>query len=166
MKGDSYMPQRPSSNFSIKYSLYGSMVFKIAMVNLGNKDDAEETMQEAFYKLLYKSPQFNDDEHEKAWLIRITINLCRDILRSVWHKRVVKMEEIEEYYDAPSDSSVMKEIVELPVKYKTVIYLYYFEDYSIKQISEILKTKESAIKMRLQRGRQLLKIELKGNENE
>lgn len=160
------MPQRPSTDFSIKYNLYGSMVFKIAMVNLSNRDDAEEIMQEAFYKLLYKAPEFNDDEHEKAWLIRITINLCRDILRSVWHKRVVKMEEIETYYDAPSDSRVMKEIVELPVKYKTVIYLYYFEDYSIKQISEILKTKESAIKMRLQRGRQLLKIELKGPENE
>ncbi|MDP4127521.1 MAG: sigma-70 family RNA polymerase sigma factor [Bacillota bacterium] len=160
------MPQRPRSNFSLKYKRYGSMVFKIAMVNLGNKEDAEETMQEAFYKLLYKAPQFKNDDHEKAWLIKITVNLCRDILRSVWHKRVVKMEDIEKYYDDPSDSSVMKEILALPVKYKTVIYLYYFEDYSIKQISEILKTKESAIKMRLQRGRQLLKFELKGIENE
>lgn len=160
------MPQRPSSDFSMKYKLYGRMVFKIAMVNLGNKEDAEETMQEAFYKLLYKAPEFNNEEHEKAWLIKVTVNLCRDILRSVWHKRVVKMEDIEKYYDDPSDSDIMKEIFELPAKYKTVIYLFYFEDYSIKQISEILKTKESAIKMRLQRGRQLLKIELKGNENE
>jgi RNA polymerase sigma factor, sigma-70 family len=150
----------------MKYKLYGRMVFKIAMVNLGNKEDAEETMQEAFYKLLYKAPEFNNEEHEKAWLIKVTVNLCRDILRSVWHKRVVKMEDIEKYYDDPSDSDIMKEIFELPAKYKTVIYLFYFEDYSIKQISEILKTKESAIKMRLQRGRQLLKIELKGNENE
>jgi len=136
------------------------------MVNLGNKADAEETLQEAFYKLLYKAPEFNDDEHEKAWLIKITVNLCRDILRSVWHRRVVKLEDIDKYYNDPTDSGVMKEIVKLPTKYKTVIYLYYFEDYSVKQISEILKTKESAIKMRLLRGRQLLKIELKGNEHE
>ena len=160
------MPQRPNSNFLEKYNSYGNMVFKIAMVNLGNKADAEETLQEAFYKLLYKAPEFNDDEHEKAWLIKITVNLCRDILRSVWHRRVVKLEDIDKYYNDPTDSGVMKEIVKLPTKYKTVIYLYYFEDYSVKQISEILKTKESAIKMRLLRGRQLLKIELKGNEHE
>ena len=156
------LSRRPSNNFSNKYNLYGNMLFKIAIVNLGNKEDAEEAMQEAFYKLLYKSPEFNDDEHEKAWLIKVTVNLCRDMLRSVWHKRVVKMEDIEKYYDDPSDTGVMKEIVVLPTKYKTVIYLYHFEDYSVKQISEILKTKESAIKMRLQRGRQLLKIELEG----
>jgi len=156
------LSQLPTNNFLTKYNLYGKMLFKIAIVNLGNKEDAEEAMQEAFCKLLYHAPKFNDDEHEKAWLIKITVNLCRDMLRSVWRKRVVKMEDIEKYYDDPSDTGVMKEIIVLPVKYKTVIYLYYFEDYSVKQISEILKAKESAIKMRLQRGRQLLKIELKG----
>lgn len=159
------MSQLTVSNFSHKYNLYGSMVFRIAMVNLGNKEDAEETMQEAFYKLLYKSPEFKNEEHEKAWLIRVTLNLCRDILRSVWKKRVVKMEDIDTYYGDPYDSNVLKDIVRLPAKYKTVIYLYYFEDYSIKQISEFLKIKESATKMRLQRGRQLLKMELEGNKN-
>lgn len=159
------MSQLTVSNFSHKYNLYGNMVFRIAMVNLGNKEDAEETMQEAFYKLLYKSPEFKDEEHEKAWLIKVTVNLCRDILRSVWKKKVVKMEDIDTYYGDLYDSNVLKDIVRLPTKYKTVIYLYYFEDYSIKQISKILKIKESAIKMRLQRGRQLLKIELEGNEN-
>ncbi|WP_434509874.1 RNA polymerase sigma factor [Desulfitobacterium sp. AusDCA] len=159
------MSQLTVSNFSHKYNLYGKMVFRIAMVNLGNKEDAEETMQEAFYKLLYKSPEFKDEEHEKAWLIKVTVNLCRDILRSVWKKKVVKMEDIDTYYGDPYDSNILKDIVRLPTKYKTVIYLYYFEDYSIKQISEILKIKESATKMRLQRGRQLLKIELEGNGN-
>lgn len=159
------MSQLAISNFSHKYNLYGNMVFRIAMVNLGNKEDAEETMQEAFYKLLYKSPEFKDEEHEKAWLIKVTVNLCRDILRSVWQKRVVKMDDIETYYGDPYDSNILKDIVQLPTKYKTVIYLYYFEDYSIKQISEILKIKESAAKMRLQRGRQLLKMELEGHEN-
>jgi RNA polymerase sigma-70 factor (ECF subfamily) len=141
------------------------MVFRIAMVNLGNREDAEETMQEAFYKLLYKSPEFKNEEHEKAWLIKVTVNLCRDILRSVWHKRVIKMEDIENYYDDPNEANILTDIIQLPTKYKIVIYLYYFEDYSIKQISEILKIKESAAKMRLQRGRQLLKVELEGYGN-
>ncbi|ADY55237.1 RNA polymerase, sigma-24 subunit, ECF subfamily [Syntrophobotulus glycolicus DSM 8271] len=159
------MSQLMISNFAHKYNLYGNMVFRIAMVNLGNKEDAEEAMQEAFYKLLYKSPQFKDEEHEKAWLIKVTVNLCRDIQRSFWRKKVVQMEEIETDNSDPYDSNILKDIVQLPAKYKTVIYFYYFEDYSIKQIAEVLNIKESAIKMRLQRGRQLLKIKLEGNEN-
>lgn len=86
--------QQTDNNFSEKYSFYGNMLFRICMVYLGNKEDAEKAMQETFLKLMYKSPQFADDEHEKAWLIRISTNICKDMLRSVWHKRVVKMEDI------------------------------------------------------------------------
>lgn len=156
------LSQAPDNNFSKKYNMYGNMLFKISMVHLGNKEDAEEAMQEAFYRLLYKSPEFNDDEHEKAWLIRTIVNICKDMRRSAWYKRTIKVEEIEEYYDNSSDLDVMMEILKLPVKYKTVIHLHYFEDYSIKEISEILKVKDSTIKMRLMRGRQLLKIKLGG----
>ncbi|KUO58675.1 MAG: RNA polymerase subunit sigma-24 [Gracilibacter sp. BRH_c7a] len=156
--------QQSNRDFSGTYDLYGRLLFKISMIYLGNKDDAEEAMQEAFYRLLHKSPQFYDAEHEKAWLIRTTVNFCKDILRSAWHKRVEKMEDIEKYYDSPQDLDIIREILKLPVKYKTVIHLYYFEDYSVKQIAEILNLKESAVKMRLQRGRQLLKIELEGEE--
>lgn len=156
--------QQSECNFSVTYDLYGSMLFKISMIYLGNKEDAEEVMQEAFYRLLYKSPKFRDGEHEKAWLIRTTVNLCKDMLRSAWHKRVVKMEDMEKHYDSPQELNMIREILKLPAKYKTVIHLHYFEDYSVKQIGEILHLKESAVKMRLQRGRQLLKIELEGEE--
>ena len=154
--------QRTSDNFSEKYSLYSDMVFRICMVFLGNKEDVEEAMQESFLRLVYKSPQFNDEEHEKAWLIRVTTNICKDMLRSVWHKRVVKMDYIENCYENTSDIHIMEEIFNLPIKYKAVIYLFYFEDYSVKAISEILKITESAVKMRLKRGRDILKIELEG----
>ena len=153
---------RFKDNFSEKYSLYSDMLFRICMVYLGNKEDAEEAMQEAFLRLVYKSPQFNSDEHEKAWLIRITTNICKDMLRSVWFKRVVKMDHIENYYDNPSDIHIMEEILKLPSKYKAVIYLYYFEDYTVKVIAEVLRITESAVKMRLKRGRDILKIELEG----
>jgi len=134
------------------------------MIFLGNKEDAEEAMQESFIKLMYKSPKFIDDQHEKAWLIRITTNICKDMLRNIWRKRVVKVGEIESFYDRPSDTYIMEEILKLPAKYKAVIYLYYFEDYSIKQISETLGIKDSTVKMRLKRGRDILKIELEGEE--
>lgn len=132
------------------------------MIYLGNKEDAEEAMQESFIKLMYKSPGFIDEQHEKAWLIRITTNVCKDMLRSIWRKRVVKMEEIENYCVHPSDIDIMEDILKLPAKYKAVIYLYYFEDYTVKEISETLGIKNSAVKMRLKRGRDILKIELEG----
>jgi RNA polymerase sigma-70 factor (ECF subfamily) len=134
------------------------------MIYLGNKEDAEEAVQESFLKLIYKSPQFINNEHEKAWLIRVTINVCKDMLRSIWRKRVVSIEDIERYYDSSKEIEIMEEIIRLPSKYKDVIYLYYFEDYSIKDISKILKVTESAVKMRLKRGRDALKIELEGEE--
>lgn len=140
------------------------MLFKICMVFLGNKEDAEEAMQESFLKLMYKSPTFTDIEHEKAWLIRISTNICKDMLRSVWRKRVIRMEDIEIYYQDFSDIHIMEEILKLPSKYKTVIYLYYFEDYTIKHISKTLIIKESAVKMRLKRGRDMLKIKLEGEQ--
>ncbi|GKU25226.1 RNA polymerase sigma factor [Clostridium folliculivorans] len=160
--------QNPSKqltdNFSQKYKIYSDMLFKICMIYLGNKEDAEEAVQESFLKLIYKSPQFNSNEHEKAWLIRVTINVCKDILRSIWRKRVINTEDIERYYDSSKELEIMEEIIRLPSKYKDVIYLYYFEDYSIKDISKILKVTESAVKMRLKRGRDTLKIKLEGEE--
>jgi RNA polymerase sigma factor (sigma-70 family) len=156
--------QQDINNFSEKYSLYGEMLFRICMVYLCNKEDAEEAMQESFFKFLYNSPQFKNDEHEKAWLVRITINVCKDMLRSVWHKRVVKMENIQSYSDNLSDMNTMEAILKLPSKYKAVIYLYYFEGYTINHISETIKITESAVKMRLKRGRDILKIELKGEQ--
>lgn len=156
-------PQMPDGSFSEKYSLYTNMLFRICMLHLGNREDTEEAMQEAYMRLLYKSPRFTDEEHEKAWLIRVTTNLCRDMLRSVWRKRVIKMEHIESCYDNPSDLHIMEEILKLPSKYKTVIYLHYFENYTVKDISGILKLTESAVKMRLKRGREILKMELEGD---
>lgn len=154
------LSQALDNNFSEKYHLYGDMLFKISMTHLCNKEDAEEAMQEAFFKLLYKSPEFNDNEHEKAWLIRTIVNICKDMRKNVWYKKTVKIEEVEEYYDNSRDLDVIMDVFSLPMKFKTIIYLHYFEGYSIKEISGVLKLTESAVKMRLMRGRQLLKMKL------
>jgi RNA polymerase sigma-70 factor (ECF subfamily) len=159
-------PQRPGDEFSEKYQMYGKMLYRLAIVLLGNKEDAEEAMQEAFIKLLNKSPVFEDIEQEKRWLVRITTNICKDMFRSVWRKRVVKMDDIDFLYDKPDDVDLLESILRLPQKYKIVILLYYFENYSVKEIARIIRANESAVKMRLHRGRNLLKIELEGDINE
>ena len=138
------------------------MLYKIALLHLGNKEDAEEALQETFMKLLYKSPAFNDQNHEKAWLIRVITNHCKSMLGGLWRRRVVKMEGMDEFFESVSDRALIDNVMGLPFKYKVVIHLYYYEDYAVRQIAEIMQISESAVKMRLQRGRQQLKLELEG----
>ncbi|QGQ94192.1 sigma-70 family RNA polymerase sigma factor [Paenibacillus psychroresistens] len=153
---------RPGDDFPETFQLYGSMLYRIAIIHLGNKEDAEEALQETFMKLLYKSPGFNDQEHEKAWLIRVVTNHCKSMLRNLWRRRVVKLAGMDVYFKDPSERILIDNVMALPFKYKVVIHLYYYEDYTVSQIAEILQISESAVKMRLQRGRQQLKLELEG----
>lgn len=156
---------RPGGDIADAYQAYGRMLFKIAMIHLGNKEDAEEAIQETFIKLLYKSPAFRDQEHKKAWLIRVITNHCKNMQGSLWRRRVIKMEEMDDYFDPSSvDRALMDHVLKLPFKYKTVIHLFYYEDYSVREISEILQIGESAIKMRLNRGRKLLRMDLEGED--
>jgi len=155
---------RPGGDIAEAYEIYGGMLFKIAMVYLGNKQDAEEAMQETFIKLMNKAPVFIDREHEKAWLIRVITNQCKNMLSSLWRKRVTRMEHMDDYFEEPSERLLMDHVMGLPFKYKSVIHLFYYEDYSVRQIAGILQISESAVKMRLQRGRKLLRMDLEGEE--
>lgn len=147
-------------DISERYYLYKSMLFRIAFSYTGNKHDSEDLLQEAFIRLIYHSPDFISREDEKRWIIRVMINLCKNHLKSFWQKNRTSLEDIEAYVATDEDRTQMLEILKLPSKYKTVIHLYYYEGYNIAEISEILKLSMSAIKMRLKRGRELLKIEL------
>ncbi len=143
-----------------RYEMYKTMLFRIAFSYLGNKHDCEDILQEAFIKLCYHSPDFSNDEDEKRWMIRITINLCKNHLKSFWNRKKTDIDELREYASEQENQEVLLEILRLPEKYKTVIHLHYFEGYKIAEISNILTLSESAVKMRLKRGRELLKIEL------
>lgn len=157
------MEQRPKSEqgFEAAYDAYGPMVYRLAMVYLGRHADAEDVTQEAFLKLLYKAPPFADAGHERRWLLRVTANLCRDQLRGFWRKRAVALEGDYPIRD-PETFGVAEAIVALPEKYKAVLHLHYYEGYSVAEIGEILKLSQSAVKMRLSRGRELLKLEMEG----
>lgn len=140
---------------------YSNMVYRLALSRTKNISDAEDILQEVFLKLLNKKPEFESEDHRKAWLIRVTVNCSSKLLTSAWFRRTVPLEE-ELKFETKEKSDVYYAVLELPLKYRTVIHLFYYEDLSIAQISNILAVKESTIKSQLLRARQLLKDKLKG----
>ncbi len=143
-----------------KYYLYKTMLFRIAFSYLRNRHDCEDIIQEAFIKLCYHAPSFDSTDDEKRWVIRITINLCKNHLRVFWNRNRSDIEELKDFVSEENDQSVLSEILNLPVKYKTTLILHYIEGYKVSELSKIFRISESAIKMRLKRGRELLKLEL------
>lgn len=114
-------------------------------------------MQETLIKYLQKAPVFEDAEHEKAWLIRVATNQCRDMLRFRSRHPVINIEEINDFTGEKSDSGIMEALMTLPDKFRTVLVLHYVEEYSIQEIAHIIGKSASAVKMRLQKGRRLLR---------
>ncbi len=157
MEADAYQAELL---FSQKYSQYSTMLYRLAMIYLGNAYDAEEALQEAFIRLLYKAPPFTDPEHEKRWLLRVQINICKDMLKSGWRSRMVHLEEAGSYQMDSDSLYIMERLVSLPQKYKSVIYLHYYEGYQLQEIADLLGIGLSAAKMRMKRGRELLRMEL------
>lgn len=148
--------------FEAAYDAYGAAVYRLSMVYLGRHSDAEDVTQEVFVRLLYRAPAFTDEDHKKRWLLRVTANLCRDQLKSFWRRQVTELEDTIPV-DSPEEQEALSAVVHLPEKYKLPIHLHYYEGYSVAEIAEILKLSQSAVKMRLKRGRELLKIELEGS---
>lgn len=147
------------SQLEAAYDAYGAAVYRLAMVFLRQHADAEDMTQEVFYRLFDRSPAFTDEEHKKRWLLQVTANLCRDQLRSFWRRQVTELEDTLPAAP-PQELEALSAVLGLPEKYRLPIHLHYYEGYSVAEIGEILKLGQSAVKMRLKRGRDLLKIEL------
>lgn len=145
---------------------YSDMMMRIAYQNLKSHSDAQDCVQDILLKLINLQKDFESEEHIKAWLIRVTINRCRDILRMSWvKKRSVLTEDYPELM--PEETGLIEEVWKLPAKYRNVLYLYYFEDYKITQIADILKMKQATVNTQLQRARLLLKdILLEGRKED
>ena len=139
---------------------YSNMVYRLALAQMKNKQDAEDVFQEVFIRYISKLRTFESEEHRKAWLIRVTINRSR----SLWAAWFRKTEPLDDSLVA--ETSVEDDLSEylelLPQKYRPVIHLFYYEDLSIKQISEILDAKESTVRTWLTRARSILGDKLKG----
>ncbi len=144
------------NNFAKLIDKYSDSLYRCAFSYCNNTQDAEDIVQEVFMKYLRKKPSFSNEEHEKAWFIRVTINLCKDLQKTYWKKNVQELkDDIEEYSD--NDKLIYYLIAQLPPKYKIVIQLHYQEGYKIKEISNILNKKESTIGSRLSRAKEILK---------
>ena len=142
-------------------------VFRCAYSFVKNRHDAEDIMQEVFTKYLTKKPSFVDENHEKAWFIRVTINMSKNYLRSFWFKNREELpEDFTENNGGERNSVIWSAIYELPEKYRVTIIMHYIEGYSIKEISQILKKKPSTIGTWLERGKKRLKQIMEEKQND
>ena len=142
-------------------SKHADLVFRLCMVYLKNKADAEDAFQDIFIKLFEKNPRFNDEEHIKAWLIKSTTNHCKNMLGSYWNKIRVSIDDVVIPIEDKKDVDLVNYVTKLPFKYKTVIYLYYYEGYNTLEISKLLNIKEATVRTQLKRGREILKKDLR-----
>ena len=135
-----------------------------------NHVDAEDITQDTFLKYIKSNREFESEEHIKAWLLRVAINQSKNMMLSFWKRNQVSFEEYiaELSFENEEDHLVFETVMQLPKKYRIVLHLYYYEDYSIKEMAGILETNENTVKTRLARGRKLLREQLKEawNENE
>ncbi|MFR4988695.1 RNA polymerase sigma factor [Anaerotruncus colihominis] len=145
--------------------LYSDMIRRICLLHLKNHADTEDVFQEVFLKYVLRGAVFESVEHERAWLIRVTVNACKDLLKSLFRRKTVSLEVLSE--EAASISSeqyaTLEAVLALPEKYKDVIYLHYYEGYNAREIGRILKKKENTVYTLLSRGRELLRQELGGD---
>ncbi len=145
-------------------TLYRTTVFKVAFNYLKNYEDAEDISQDAFVKLYTCEKQFADSENVKAWLIRVTINLCKNLLRSSWHKARSELPQ-DIPFNAIEENGIHDCIQRLSPDYSAMIYLFYYEGYSIKDIAKLCGISSVAVRTRLSRGRAKLKEMLEGGKH-
>jgi RNA polymerase sigma-70 factor (ECF subfamily) len=127
-----------------------------------NVEDAKDVVQDTFIAYHTSNQQFNDEQHIRAWLFRVTVNKAKDAIKSYWHRNKMQLEDYLETlpFESKEDSDLFEAVLNLPKKYRIVIHLFYYEEYNIREISQILHISESNTKTRLSRGRKLLKYVL------
>lgn len=147
---------------------YGDIIFRLALCRLQNIQDAEDVYQESFLRMLKKADTSWNEEHMKAWLIRTALNLCTDILRMRGRFSETPIDPASVLSDNMKAEEILiwKEVAALPDKYRTVIHLYYAEGYDTAEIARILHMPHSTVRVRLKRGREMLKKRIGGLEDD
>ncbi len=168
-KHQSPMLPREVTDEVVRY--YSPMIYRIALTKTKSSYDADDIFQEVFMKLCLNEKEFETEEHRKAWLIRVTINCCNSHFTAPWRKNIDSLEdatesqlrdETVEVCELEEGPDVYAQVLKLPQNMREVVLLYYYEEMSIREISQVLQTSEVNIKKRLSRARQKLKIELAG----
>ena len=147
---------------------YADTVRRLCVVHLKNEADAEDIFQNVFLKYALSTGDFESEEHERAWMIRVTINACKDLLKNFFRSRTVSIDEVvETAADLHQEHrEVLEAVLSLPEKYRDVVYLHYYEGYTAPEIGNILQKKPNTIYTLLTRSKALLRQKLGGEEDE
>lgn len=157
---------RSEREVSRAIGLYADTVRRICFLHLKNHADTEDIFQTVFLKYALFSGEFESTEHEKAWLIRVTINACRDFLKNFYHSKTVPLDLLADEAASvqPENNEVLSAVLSLPKKYKDAIYLHYYEGYSAVEIAKMLGKNENTVYSLLSRARGILKDKLGGED--
>lgn len=154
---------------SVAYDKYSDMLFRVALAQLGNSEDAMDAIHDVFLRFHDSRVSFSDQEHERAWFIRVTVNRCHDIQR---HKSIRMHASLDEAVNLPFAASeddgvnqLKRALAAIPEKYRIAVTLHYLEGFSVEEISQMLRIGISGVKMRLSRGREALKSYIEKEEN-
>ena len=139
---------------------YADTVYRLAYARTGSREDAEDVFQEVFLRYVRKKPTFQDEEHRKAWLIRVTVNCAKSLRGSFWNRRTEGLNE-NLVFDSVKDYDLYYELMRLKPQEREVIHLFYYEDMTSKQIAQALGVTEAAVRTRLTRARKALKAFMK-----
>lgn len=159
---------RSESEVTRAIEKYSDTVRRICMIHLKNYADTQDIFQNVFLKYLTSDISFENDEHEKAWFIRVTVNACKDLLKSFFRSKSVPLEDIYAHSVdfTPQQSEFLNAVLALPKKYRDVIYLVYYEGYSAVEVAKILNKNVNTVYTAINRGKKLLKTALGGGEDE
>lgn len=157
--------QRTGQELAELYHRHVDTVWRVCYSFMKNRADTEDMVQEAFLRAYYADKPFRSEEHEKAWLIVTASNLCKDALKRAW-RRDEPLEDHLELAAPGRDAQVLEAVLALPERYKTAVYLYYYEGYSLKEIASILGCPQATVRTRLTRARKQLKQMLGGDLDE
>ena len=146
---------------------HGDMIRRLCMIHLKNEADTEDIFQTVFLKYVLSSVSFESEEHEKAWFIRVTINACKDLLKSFFRSRTISLEDVMEQPAplAPEHREVLEAVLSLPKKYRDVVYLHYYEDYTAPEIGRLLGKNVNTVYTLLNRSRGMLRETLGGEDH-
>ena len=144
---------------------YSDMIRRLCMIHLKNYADTEDIFQTVFLKYVLSSVVFENKEHEKAWFIRVTINACKDLLKSFFRSRITSLDEIlEQAADMQEENKeVLEAVLSLPSKYRDVVHLHYYEGYTAPGIGRLLKKNVNTVYTLMTRSRHLLREKLGGD---
>ena len=147
------------------YEAYADMIYRLALVRTRNRADAEDVLQDVFFRCLRRQPHFRDREHQKAWLITAAINSSKSLLGRADRRHGVGPEALEFLStEDDTDNSVYTAVMQLPEKYRTAVHLFYYEGYSVEEIGQMTDTKPSTVNSHLHRAREALRRVLKEDE--